>query len=172
MTGPLRLALLFAVVLACVAARATSALADPLRATYTTARVHRHVSTHVSKATRIAREQTKVARYARHLLGVPYSYGGTSPRSGFDCSGFTRFVYAHFGVTLPHYSVAQFDLGRRVSLRGLRPGDLLFFDGLGHVGLYIGKGRFIHAPHTGTRVSIDTLSGWYASTYDGARRII
>jgi cell wall-associated NlpC family hydrolase len=167
MTAYLRLALLFVVVLACVAARATSALADPLRATHTV-RVHRHVS----RATRVAREQAKVARYARHLLGIPYSYGGTSPRSGFDCSGFTRFVYAHFGVTLPHYSVAQFDLGRRVSLRGLRPGDLLFFDGLGHVGLYIGKGRFIHAPHTGTRVSIDSLSGWYASTYDGARRII
>ena len=168
MTGHLRLALLLVVVLACVAARATGALANPKRATGATARAHKHVS----RATKVALEQAKVASYARRLLGVPYSYGGTSPRSGFDCPGFTRFVYAHFGVTLPHYSAAQFDLGRRVSLRGLRPGDLLFFDGLGHVGLYIGRGRFIHAPHTGTRVSIATLSGWYASTYDGARRVI
>ena len=112
------------------------------------------------------------SRYARHLLGVRYSYGGTSPRSGFDCSGFTRFVFAHFGVALPHYSVAQFSLGRRVSRRSLRPGDLLFFDGLGHVGIYVGRGRFIHAPHTGTRVSVQPLSGWYSARFVGARRVI
>ena len=117
-------------------------------------------------------EQVRIVRFARHYLGVPYVYGGTSPASGFDCSGFTRFVYAHFGITLPHYSGAQFDLGRRVSRAGLRPGDLLFFDGLGHVGLYIGHGLFIHAPHSGTRVSIDPLSGWYSGTYDGARRLV
>ena len=63
-------------------------------------------------------------------------------------------------------------MGRRVSRAGLRPGDLLFFDGLGHVGIYVGRGRFIHAPHTGTRVSIDSLSGWYAGRYDGARRLL
>jgi len=119
-----------------------------------------------------ASEQTKVVRYARHFIGIPYSYGGTSPRSGFDCSGFTRFVYAHFGITLPHYSGAQFQMGRRVSRWGLRPGDLLFFDALGHVGMYIGSGLFIHAPHSGTRVSIDPLSGWYAGRYDGARRLL
>src|SRR6478609_4327330 len=144
----IRLALLVLVLVAFISARAGGALGATARTQHASAR------------------QARVVTYARHLLGVPYSYGGTSPRSGFDCSGFTRFVYAHFGVTLPHYSAAQFDLGRRVSLRGLRPGDLLFFDGLGHVGLYIGRGRFIHAPPTGTRVSIATLSGWYASTYD------
>jgi cell wall-associated NlpC family hydrolase len=63
-------------------------------------------------------------------------------------------------------------MGRRVSRAALRPGDLLFFDGLGHVGLYVGHGRFIHAPHSGTRVSIDPLSGWYAGRYDGARRLL
>ena len=103
---------------------------------------------------------------------IRYSYGGTSPRSGFDCSGFTRFVFAHFGVALPHYSVAQFSLGRRVSRGGLRPGDLVFFDGLGHVGIYVGRGRFIHAPHTGTRVSVAPLSGWYSSRFTGARRVL
>ena len=95
-----------------------------------------------------------------------------SPSSGFDCSGFTRFVYAHFGIDLPHYSGSQFGEGRSVSRGALRPGDLVFFDGLGHVGIYIGDGRFIHAPHSGTRVSIDSLSGWYGSRYDGARRFL
>jgi cell wall-associated NlpC family hydrolase len=120
----------------------------------------------------VAVEQAQIVRFARHYLGVPYAYGGTSPASGFDCSGFTRFVYAHFGIALPHYSGGQFVLGRQVSRGRLRPGDLLFFDGVGHVGLYIGHGLFIHAPHTGTRVSIDSLDGWYAGSYDGARRLV
>ena len=113
----------------------------------------------------------RVARYARGLLGVPYSYGGSSPRSGFDCSGLVRYVYQRFGITLPHSSYADFDLGRPVSRVSLKPGDLVFFDGLGHVGLYIGGGRFIHAPHTGTRVTVDSITGWYAGRFDGARRL-
>ena len=125
-----------------------------------------------TEATLVAREQARIVRFARHYLGVRYVYGGVSPASGFDCSGFTRFVYAHFGITLPHYSGGQFSIGRRVSRGGLRPGDLVFFDGLGHVGIYVGAGRFIHAPHTGTRVSIDPLDGWYGAEYDGARRLL
>jgi cell wall-associated NlpC family hydrolase len=150
-----RLALLCLVALAFVPARAGAA-----------------AQARVSHATAVARRQAKIVRFARHYLGVRYAYGGTSPANGFDCSGFTRFVYAHFGITLPHYSGAQFDRGRSVSRAGLRPGDLLFFDGLGHVGMYIGHGLFIHAPHAGTRVSIDPLSGWYAGSYDGARRLV
>ena len=115
---------------------------------------------------------TRAVSFARHLLGVRYSYGGSSPLSGFDCSGFVRFVYAHFGVDLPHSSYADFAVGRRVARAGLRPGDLVFFDGRGHVGIYVGDGRFIHAPHTGTRVEIDSLTGWYAGRYDGARRVV
>src|SRR3954466_6498618 len=108
----------------------------------------------------------KVVKYAKHFLGVPYVWGGSTPR-GFDCSGFVRYVYAHFGVALPHSSYAQFGDGRRVSRRSLRPGDLLFFDAVGHVGLYIGNGRFIHAPHTGTRVRVERLGGWYSPRFSG-----
>jgi cell wall-associated NlpC family hydrolase len=161
----IRLALLIFVVMTCVTARVGGALGATNRADLP-------VKHHVSHATAVAHQQAKVVRFARHYLGIRYEYGGTSPRSGFDCSGFTRFVYAHFGITLPHYSGAQFGMGRRVSRDGLRPGDLLFFDGLGHVGMYVGNGRFIHAPHTGTRVSIDTLTGWYSGRYDGARRLL
>jgi cell wall-associated NlpC family hydrolase len=113
----------------------------------------------------------KVVKYAKHLLGVRYVYGGSSPATGFDCSGFVRYVYGHFGVRLAHSSFAQFTSGFRVNRRSLKPGDLVFFDGLGHVGIYIGNGRFIHAPHTGTRVSIEPLRGWYSSRLDGARRL-
>ena len=114
----------------------------------------------------------RVVQYAKRFIGVRYVYGGSSPRSGFDCSGFVRYVYAHFGVSLPHSSYAQFGDGRRVSRSSLRPGDLVFFDGVGHVGMYVGNGRFIHAPHTGTDVQVTSLSDpWYAASYDGARRL-
>jgi cell wall-associated NlpC family hydrolase len=114
----------------------------------------------------------KIAKYARRFIGVRYTWGGSSPRSGFDCSGFVRYVYAHFGVSLAHSSYTQFTEGVRVARRHLKPGDLVFFHGLGHVGMYIGKGKFIHAPHTGTRVQIESLNGWYSGTFDGARRIV
>jgi peptidoglycan DL-endopeptidase CwlO len=109
---------------------------------------------------------------AMQYLGVPYVWGGESP-SGFDCSGFVAYVYSQMGVSLPHYTGAQWAVGAPVSSGDLQPGDLVFFDGLGHVGLYIGGGEFIHSPHTGDVVRIDSLSsGWYAATYDGARRIV
>jgi cell wall-associated NlpC family hydrolase len=115
----------------------------------------------------------RAALFARRLLGTPYRWGGDSPRTGFDCSGFVRFVYARFGVKLPHSSYADFGLGRRVARGSLAPGDLVFFDGVGHVGMYIGGGRFIHAPHTGTDVQVTSLSEpWYRSSYDGARRFV
>jgi cell wall-associated NlpC family hydrolase len=113
----------------------------------------------------------RLVGFARHLVGTRYVYGGSSPHTGFDCSGFVRYVYGHFGLSLPHSSYAQFGLGRRIARRALRPGDLVFFDGLGHVGMYIGNGRFIHAPHTGTRVRVEHLAGWYSSRFVGARRL-
>jgi cell wall-associated NlpC family hydrolase len=110
--------------------------------------------------------------FAKHLVGVRYSWGGSSPRSGFDCSGFVRYVYGHFGISLSHSSFADYWRGRHVGRWAMRPGDLVFFDGAGHVGIYIGHGRFIHAPHTGTVVRIETMAGWYSSRFDGARRIV
>ena len=112
----------------------------------------------------------RIVGYAKRFLGVPYVYGGSTPH-GFDCSGFVRYVYAHFGVSLPHSSYAQFGDGRHVSRRSLRPGDLLFFDRVGHVGLYIGNGRFMHAPRSGTHVRVEKLSGWYSARFSGARRV-
>ncbi len=114
---------------------------------------------------------TGVVGIAMRYLGIPYVWGGASP-AGFDCSGFVMYVYAQVGVSLPHYTGAQWNAGVPVSRSDLEPGDLVFFDGLGHVGLYIGGGQFIHAPETGDVVKISSLNdGWYAATYDGARRI-
>jgi cell wall-associated NlpC family hydrolase len=111
-----------------------------------------------------------VVGIAMRYLGVPYVWGGSTPR-GFDCSGLVMYVFAQVGVSLPHSSYAQYGMGSPVSRDQLQPGDLVFFDGLGHVGIYVGGGNFIHAPHTGDVVKISSLTGWYASTYVGARRI-
>jgi peptidoglycan DL-endopeptidase CwlO len=112
-----------------------------------------------------------VVGIAMQYLGVPYVWGGSSP-SGFDCSGFSMYVYAQLGVSLPHHAASQYNYGVPVSRDQLEPGDLVFFDGLGHMGIYIGGGQFIHAPHTGDVVKISSLDdSWYAATYMGARRL-
>lgn len=112
-----------------------------------------------------------VVGIAMQYLGVPYVWGGASP-SGFDCSGFSMYVYAKMGVSLPHHAASQYGLGTPVSKDQLQAGDLVFFNGLGHMGIYIGGGQFIHAPHTGDVVKISSLSdSWYARTWVGARRL-
>jgi cell wall-associated NlpC family hydrolase len=80
-------------------------------------------------------------------------------------------VWGHLGVGLPRDAAAQFSMGTAVPMSDLQPGDLVFFYGLGHVGIYVGNGAFIHAPHTGDVVKISSLSGSYASSFVGARRV-
>ncbi|WP_392486837.1 NlpC/P60 family protein [Haloimpatiens sp. FM7315] len=100
-----------------------------------------------------------VVSYATNFLGVPYVWGGTSP-SGFDCSGFVQYVYAHFGVNLPRVASAQAGVGASVSRSNLQAGDLVFFGkgNIHHVGMYVGNGCYIHAPRTGDNVKISPLN--------------
>jgi cell wall-associated NlpC family hydrolase len=117
-----------------------------------------------------ASKGAQVVAIAMRYLGVPYKWGGASPSTGFDCSGLTMYVYAQVGVSLPHYAAAQYQLGVAVSRDQLQPGDLVFYRGLGHMGMYIGGGNYIHAPQTGDVVKI---SGVYArSDWVGARRVL
>jgi cell wall-associated NlpC family hydrolase len=116
---------------------------------------------------------SQVIAVAMQYLGVPYVWGGASPSQGFDCSGLTTYAFAQIGVSLPHHAASQYNYGTPVSREDLQPADLVFFNGLGHMGMYIGGGQFIHAPHTGDVVKISSIyDSWYASTWVGARRIL
>jgi cell wall-associated NlpC family hydrolase len=116
----------------------------------------------------------KAVTLAKQALGIPYVWGGTG-KSGFDCSGLLQYVWGKSGVNIPRTTYDQFKVGTPVATRALRPGDAVFFKGSdsmnglpGHVGLYIGNGKFIEAPHTGASVQISTLAGYPG--YMGARR--
>jgi cell wall-associated NlpC family hydrolase len=105
-------------------------------------------------------------------LGKPYVWAASGPDS-FDCSGLIIYAFSAVGRSLPHSTYALYNLGVPVSRDQLQPGDLVFFDGLGHAGIYIGGDQFVHAPHSGDVVKISSLNeGWYAGSYDGARRIL
>jgi cell wall-associated NlpC family hydrolase len=115
---------------------------------------------------------TGVVGLAMQYLGVPYVWGGESP-SGMDCSGLVVLVFRQLGLELPHYTGDLWNEGVPVDKDQLQAGDLVFFNGLGHMGIYIGGGMMIHAPHTGDVVKIsDINSGYYVYAYDGARRIL
>lgn len=147
------------------------------------------VKTETSKTKKVAstataKQQTEVSRSsstnssklvsnALSLIGVPYVFGGTS-RSGFDCSGYTQYVFQGSGVSLPRTSYAQYGVGSAVSRNELEPGDLVFFStydkGASHVGIYIGGGSFVHASNSGVRTT-SLSDSYYASRYVGARRV-
>ena len=117
-------------------------------------------------------------RRAFALLGTPYRWGGSSPDRGFDCSGLVGYVYrTALGIDLPRISREQAHSGEQVADRAaMAAGDLVFFGSRGnvtHVGIYVGEGRFVHAPSTGGTVRLDRLDGPYWRThYSGARRIL
>ena len=100
-------------------------------------------------------------------LGVPYVWGGASP-SGFDCSGLASYAYAQIGKSVPHYTVAIWNAFPKVPSDQLQPGDLVFYRGLGHMGIYIGGGQYVHAPQTGDVVKVTSMSE--RSDYVGAVR--
>ena len=120
----------------------------------------------------------EVVEYAKKYLGYKYVSGGASPEAGFDCSGFTTYVYKHFGISLARTSSAQNKNGIAVEKSDLQPGDLVIFNNdantsIGHVGIYIGEGNFIHASNPSDGVKITTLTtGYYQKRYVGARRVI
>ncbi len=129
-----------------------------------------------TKTTPSSSKGQDIVSYAQKFLGSKYVYGGSSPK-GFDCSGFTSYVYKNFGVSLPHSASAQTGAGTKVSKQDLQPGDLVFFTnfntgkGIGHVGIYIGGNKFIHASTPKTGVIISTLAGTYSSRYVTAVRV-
>jgi cell wall-associated NlpC family hydrolase len=115
----------------------------------------------------------RAAHIALKAVGVPYRWGGESPSSGFDCSGLVRWAYGRVGIDLPHSSYALYGEGRRVAESRLEPGDVLFFEGLGHVGLYLGRGRMVHAPQSGRNVEVVRLdAAGYGGRLIGARRVV
>lgn len=128
-----------------------------------------------AQSTEVSSLAQQIVDYSKTLQGIKYVYGGYSTK-GFDCSGFTKYVYAHFGITIPRSSSEYVSFGKKVSKENLRPSDILLFDTdnngtCGHVGIYLGNDKFIHASTSKGKVIIMTLSE-YRGKYIGARRVI
>ena len=118
---------------------------------------------------------SSIVATAKQYLGYKYTYGGSSPSTGFDCSGFTSYVFKQHGISLNRTAAAQYSNGVAVSRANLQPGDLVMFgkSGINHVAIYIGGGQIIHASTPSTGVRIDSLStGYYNNNYVGARRVL
>ncbi|MEA2444626.1 MAG: peptidoglycan DL-endopeptidase CwlO [Thermoleophilales bacterium] len=114
-------------------------------------------------------------KVAAQYVGTSYHFGGASPETGFDCSGLMQWAYSHAGVSIPRVTYDQIDVGAHVDRAQLVPGDLIFFQNNGdvhHVGMYLGGGRFLHAPHTGDVVKVSSLDEpYYAEQFAGGRRM-
>ncbi|MDA0635437.1 C40 family peptidase [Nonomuraea sp. MCN248] len=126
-----------------------------------------------AKRSKAARQQVKAHKavaVAKKQIGDPYRYGATGPHA-FDCSGLVQFAWKKAGVSIPRVTNSQFaHIKKKVSYKNLRPGDLMFFRGLGHVGMYIGKGKMVHSPSSGKTVRVEKVSGWRKSSFAGAVR--
>jgi len=120
----------------------------------------------------------EIVDYLKQFIGTPYQWGGNSLTSGVDCSGMVQQAYQHFGLSVARTTYDQIGQGKAVGMKDLAPGDMIFFDtdkgsaGPDHVGIYIGNGKFIHAPKPGKGIEIDDLkSGYYQDLFMGGRRI-
>jgi cell wall-associated NlpC family hydrolase len=163
--SPLLTFALAAIVFGCAAARLPADAAATVSRTTPTRHAPRR-SHHIPTV------GARAAAIALRAVGVPYRWGGASPAAGFDCSGLVDWAYGRLGIALPHSSYALHELGRPVGRSKLKAGDLLFFSGLGHVGIYIGRGRMVHAPHSGSRVQVVRLGqSSYGGRLVGARRL-
>lgn len=120
----------------------------------------------------------RVINQALDMIGIDYRYGGSSPENGLDCSGLVKYVFEQsLNIALPHNALAQSRVGEKISRAELKPGDLVFFNTLrrsfSHVGIYIGDGKFVHAPRKGKKVQVvDMNDKYWSKHYEGARRIV
>ncbi|MEV8631858.1 C40 family peptidase [Streptosporangium sp. NPDC051023] len=160
-----------AVALGSTTAQATTDIAAAVQVKSTAkTRVKRTAKAAMSRAVRQqARARTAVAA-AKKQIGDPYRWGASGP-GAFDCSGLVQYAWRKAGVSLPRVTGSQYRAVRKkVSWSRLRPGDLLFFYGKGHVGMYVGHGKMVHSPSSGKTVRIVTLKGYYRSAFAGAVR--
>lgn len=125
----------------------------------------------------VAEHTSELINTAMGMLGVPYRRGGSNAETGFDCSGFVRNIYSQVkGHLLPRVASEQAQATTKIEKRELQPGDLVFFNTMrrafSHVGIYVGEGKFIHAPRTGASVRVESMqTSYWAHRFDGARRV-
>ncbi|HLU71943.1 MAG TPA: C40 family peptidase [Nonomuraea sp.] len=142
----------------------------PAEAETTVKTVEAATSKKQTKAARQKMKALKAVAVAKKQIGDPYRYGATGPHA-FDCSGLVQFAWKKAGVKIPRVTYSQFArIKKKVSYKNLQPGDLMFFRGLGHVGMYVGKGKMIHSPSTGKTVRVEKVSGWRKASFAGAVR--
>ena len=154
------------------------AFAEPKDAQTRSPSANADVTTITQAATRVVAGTRELGLFALSLVGIDYRFGGDSPEHGLDCSGLIRYVFQQVtGVTLPRTAQELSRMGEKVRAEDLAPGDLVFFNtrrfAFSHVGIYLGDGRFIHAPARGREVGVATLSNAYwQKRYNGARRLL